>query len=87
MAGYSKRKQYVEVVATHYIDGATQPRMIIMADGPTFQIDQIKRVTRAKTTRTGEVATRYTVLIGNHETYLYEDNGRWFVEIKEGVQR
>ena len=85
MRDCSKRKQYVEVLATHYIDGAIVPRTIIMADGPAYQIDQVKRVTRAKTRRTGEVATRYTVQIGKHETYLYEDNGRWFVEIKENA--
>ena len=27
----------------------------------------------------------YTVIICNKETYLYEDDGRWFVEAKDIV--
>lgn len=83
MAYTSKRKQYVEVLATHYIDGTVRPRTIIMASGPVFEIDEVKHVTRAKTQRTGEVATRYTIKIGKNETFLFCDDGRWFVEMKE----
>lgn len=83
MNSCSKRKQYVEVLATHYIDGTVRPRTIIMASGPVFDIDEVKSVCRAKTQRTGEVALRYTIKIGNHETFLFCDDGRWFVEMKE----
>lgn len=79
----SRRKQYVEVLATHYIDGTVRPRTISMADGPTYEIDDVKTVCRAKTKRTGEVATRYTIQIKGKETFLYNDSGRWFVEMKE----
>ena len=85
MGSCSKRKQYVEVLATHYIDGTVRPRTIIMASGPVFEIDEVKNVTRAKTQRTGEVATRYTIKIGKNETFLFCDDGRWFVEMKEPV--
>ena len=83
MAADSRRKQYVEVLATHYIDGTVQPRRIILGDGPVYEIDQVRSVTRTRTLRTGEVAIRYTIRIGNHETFLYEDNGRWYVEAKD----
>ena len=82
---FTRRKQYVEVLATHYIDGSVRPRTIIMAEGPTFSIDEVKNVTRAKTVRTGEVALRYTIKIGKRETFLFCDDGRWFVEMKEPV--
>lgn len=82
---FTRRKQYVEVLATHYIDGSVRPRTIIMANGPAFSIDEVKHVTRAKTMRTGEVALRYTVKIGKRETFLFCDDGRWFVEMKEPV--
>ena len=86
---YTRRKQYVEVLATHYIDGSIRPRTIIMADGPTYSINEVKHITRAKTLRTGEVDLRYTVKIGKQETFLLCDDGRWFVEMKEpaGVNR
>jgi hypothetical protein len=83
----SRRKQYVEVLATHYIDGTVRPRTIILADGPVYEIDEVKSVNRAKTQRTGEIALRYTVKIKNQETYLYDDSGRWFVEMKEASGR
>jgi hypothetical protein len=83
----SKRKQYVEVLATHHIDGTVRPRTIILADGPMYEIDEVKSVNRAKTQRTGEVALRYTIKIKNQETYLYDDSGRWFVEMKESSRR
>ena len=73
---FTLRKQYVEVLATHYIDGSVRPRTIIMAEGPTFSIDEVKNVTRAKTVRTGEVALRYTIKIGKRETFLFCDDGR-----------
>lgn len=85
MAACSRRKQYVEVLATHYIDGTVRPRTIIMASGPVFEIDEVRNVTRAKTRRTGETALRYTVRIGKKETFLFCDDGRWFVEMKEPV--
>ncbi len=77
------RKQYVEVLATHHIDGEVRPRRIVMADGHVYDIDDVKHVCRAATRRTGEVALRYTVRIRGRETYLFEDGGRWFVEMKE----
>lgn len=83
----SRRKQYVEVLATHYIDGTVRPRTIIMASGPTYEIDDGKTVCRAKTQRTGEVAIRYTIKIQGKETFLYNDDGRWFVEMKEAGGR
>ena len=83
MHTHCKRKQYVEVLATHHIDGSIRPRTIILADGPIFDIDEVKHVTRAKTKMTGEVALRYTVKIKNQETYLFQDDDRWFVEMKE----
>ncbi len=83
----SRRKQYVEVLATHFIDGSIQPRTIVTADGASYEIDQVRSVGRGKSPRTGEIATRYRIRIGSHETYLYEDNGRWYVEYKEARQK
>ena len=83
MPASSRRKQYVEVLATHYIDGAVCPRTIIFADGRTFDIEQVRGSTRARTSRTGEVVQRYAIVVQGVETYLYCDSGRYFVEMKE----
>lgn len=78
-----KRKQYVEVLATHHIDGSVQPRTIIMAGGPKFEIDEVKSVARTTPRHIGTEALRYTIRIKNQETFLFCDDGRWFVEMKE----
>ena len=79
----ARRKQYVEVVATHYIDGSVQPQKIILATGPVFDIEDSREAAPGKACITGELAQRYVVKIMGKETYLYETNGRWFVEMKE----
>ena len=84
MNGPSRRKQYVEVVAIHYIDGSVRPQKIVLAAGPVYEIEEAREEGRAKASTTGELARRFAVKIHGRETRLYEDGGRWFVEMKEG---
>ena len=79
MQSQTKRKQYVEVIATHHIDGSVRPQQIIFAAGPIFDVEDVKGVTKVKTTSTFEIANRYAVVVKGKETYLYEDCGKWFV--------
>lgn len=79
MLGQTRRKQYVEVVATHRIDGSVRPQKIILAAGPIYDVEDVKKVQRAAALHTLEIATQYTVVIHGKETFLYEDCGRWFV--------
>ena len=39
MKDVARRKQYVEVVATHYIDGSVRPQKIVLATGPVYEIE------------------------------------------------
>lgn len=80
MRGQAKRKQYVEVVATHYIDGSVSPQKIILATGKVYEIEDSRETA---TSTAGESAKRYVVKIRGKETYLYETQGRWFVEMRE----
>lgn len=79
----SRRKQYVEVLATHQIDGTVRPRTIIMADGTAFEIEEVKSVARAKARCSREVVLCYTIKVRGRETHLNNDDDRWFVEMKE----
>ncbi len=79
----ARRKQYVEVIATHHIDGSTRPQQIIFAAGPIYDIEEVLKVARAKTRTTREIAKCYSIRVKGRETCLYEDGGRWFVEMKE----
>ena len=76
------RKQYVEVVATHHIDGSVRPQKIVLATGPVYEIEDSREATPGKAHTTGELARRYVVKINGKETFLYETSGRWFVEMK-----
>lgn len=78
-----RRKQYVEVLATHYIDGTVRPQSITFAAGNVYDIDEVKgRPCRVKDNFSHEMAMQYTVVIRGKETQLFEDGGRWFVRMK-----
>ena len=82
MMGQTRRKQYVEVIATHHIDGSVRPQKIIIMAGPAFDVKDVKGVAKAKALSTFEIANRYTIVVKGKETFLYEDGGRWFVEMR-----
>ena len=82
MISTCRRKQYVEVVATHYIDGGVRPQKIVLATGQVYDVEDSQEASRGKAPTTGEVARRYLVKIKGRETCLYEASGRWFVEMK-----
>ena len=79
----TRRKQYVEVVVTHYIDGSVRPQKIVLATVPVYESEDCREAVRGKAHTTGEIAHRYVVKIQGKVTYLYETSGRWFVEMKE----
>ena len=66
MISTCRRKQYVEVVATHYIDGGVRPQKIVLATGQVYDVEDSREASKIK----------------GRETCLYEASGRWFVEMK-----
>ena len=81
MTNPARRKQYVEVVATHYIDGSVRPQKIVLATGAVYEIEDSREEAPGKAHTTGELARRYVVKINGKETFLYRDGERWFVEM------
>ena len=75
-------KIFVKVRADHLLDGSTRPLMLRSEDGPTLRIDRVLDVREAPSLKAGGQGVRYTVRILGKETYLFEDEGRWFVEAK-----
>ncbi len=76
------RKIYVDVIASFDQQGTVRPMAVIWEDGRRFEIDRITAVKRACSTKVGGTGIRYTVFVKGKQTYLYEDEGRWFVEAK-----
>ena len=77
------RNVYVGVELSVSPQGDVRPRTIIFEDGNKYQIDRLRQKCRAHATKVGGTGIRYTVIICNTQTYLYEDDGRWFVEAKD----
>lgn len=77
------RKMFVDVIAFHDIYGVTKPIRLRLEDGTTVPIDRVKYRQRAAATKVGGSGIRYTVVIRGTDRYLFEDDGRWFVEAKE----
>lgn len=77
-----RRKQFVRVVANHEIDGSIQFLRIILGDGRSFEVDDSRDPYWGKSKPSG-VSLKYPVTIGGKKTELYEDNGRFWVLVKE----
>ncbi len=76
------RKVYVDVSLDISKDGDVRPRKLRFEDGKIYLINQLKDVRRAASTKVGGLGVRYTVVIGGHEGYLFDESGKWFVEAK-----
>ena len=73
---------YVDVVVLNKADGSKRPLSIIWEDGKSYEVDRLKQVCRAASTKVGGTGLRYTIVVNGHETFIFEDDNRWFVEAK-----
>lgn len=73
-------RKYVGVIVEHRIDGSKTPLRIIFPEGRCFDIDLVTERRRAAAVRAGGCGMRYTIRLYGQERYLFEDDGRWFVE-------
>ena len=79
------RKVYVEVQLTVSPEGDVRPNTIKFENGTIYEIDRLRPRCRAHATKVGGTGIRYTVVIRGQETYLFEDDGKWFVEARGNV--
>lgn len=77
------KKVYVDVVAKIGSDGFVTPLTVIWENGRQYDIDKIINVQRAYASKVGGTGIRYTISVGNKITYLFEDEGKWFVEARK----
>ena len=76
------RRAYVKVVVEVSTEGRVRPLSVEWEDGRCFEVDRLLDLRRAAATKAGGQGMRYTVRILGRETYLFEDEGRWFVETR-----
>lgn len=77
------RKVYVQVNLDVDEEGNIRPRLIRWIDGRVYEIDRLKQICRAASTKVGGCGIRYTVMIGGQQSYLFNEDTKWFVEAKE----
>lgn len=73
-------KVIVEVVARHDTYGNIRPSSIKQEDGRVFEVDKIFDVRLAVSRKAGGTGIRYTCWIMGKQVYLFDDEGKWFME-------
>ena len=77
------KKVYVSVNLDVDESGRVRPRLIRWEDGQIYEIDRLKQRCPAASTKAGGCGMRYTIVIHGQETYLFNEDDRWFVEAKQ----
>ena len=82
MADDKRTREHVIVRAEHSVDGEVKPLAIKWGDDLWYEIDRASKPQQAAALKAGGQGLRYTVKIKGRETFLFYDNGMWFVEAK-----
>jgi hypothetical protein len=75
-------KIFVEVTARHGIKDNIRPLSLKWEDGRNFEVDRVLDVRQAPSLKGGGFGMRYNCRICNKKVYLFDDEGKWFVETK-----
>lgn len=73
-------KQPVAVIVAIGTDGQVRPKKFQWKDGNVYKIDRISKAERAASTKVGGCGIRYTVIVDGMPRYLYDEDGKWFME-------
>lgn len=74
------RKVNIPIILKIDAYGKKHPLKIRWKDGNTYSIDKICNVCKAASTKVGGCGTRYTIQIDGKESFLFEEDGKWFIE-------
>ena len=80
-----REKKYVPVIVRFDTEGKMRPLVIEYGNGRKYEIDKVLDVRRAACQSAGGVGDRYTCRIRGQESWLWFEDGRWFVAAKQGV--
>ena len=75
------KKTYVKVLLEMDELGNKYPKLIEFNDNK-YEIDRILDIKKCASMKVGGVGERYTIRIGANTTYMFYENGKWFVEEK-----
>jgi hypothetical protein len=77
------KKVYVNVTADFLSDGQIIPRSFVWEDGRSFEIDRIIDIRPAASLKVGGQGLRYTCRIMGKQSFMFLEDGRWFMESKQ----
>lgn len=84
---FMARRAYVRVWVDVDEIGKIRPLKIYWEDGRCFEVDRLLDVRRAPSLQVGGQGMRYTCRVLGRQVYLFEDEGRWFVEARGAPNR
>ena len=73
-------KQPVAVIVAIGRDGQVRPKKFQWKDGHTYPRDRVCKAERAASTKVGGCGIRYTIMVGGLPRFLYDEDGKWFME-------
>ncbi|MBU2700578.1 hypothetical protein Ga0466249_001670 [Sporomusaceae bacterium BoRhaA] len=74
-------KIFVKITAEHDTNGTVRPLEMIWSEGRCFSIDRILDVRKAASLKGGGLGMRYICRICGKQVNLFDDEGRWFIEV------
>lgn len=75
-------KEFVDVIVRFTKTGQMIPITIIWKDGKKYEIDKVLDIKIAASMKVGGQGERYNCKIMGNSTYLWLEDGIWFVEAK-----
>lgn len=82
MEQHQSPKVYVSVLAEFNTEGILTPISFVWENGKRYIIDKVLDVRRAASLKAGGMGMRYTCRVCGRQTYLYQEEDRWFMERK-----
>ena len=73
-------KVYVSVLTLINPEGKKKPLGLIWEDGRKILINDVLDVRRAASLKAGGAGVRYTCEVSGKVIFLFDEDGRWFVE-------
>ena len=73
-------KQPVAVAVLFSEEGKMRPLKFKWKDGKYYTIDSVLYAERAASTKVGGCGIRYTVMVEGLPRFLYNEDGKWFME-------
>lgn len=76
------KKVFVEVSAKYSQDGEITPKSFVWENGETYEIDKVFECQKAASLKVGGQGMRYKCRVMGKDTYIFFEDGRWFMECK-----